>query len=617
MAFHRAVIRAAAQSRARSDDRADPPRADGDVRDAGAAADALRARAARARADPGRRTGGRSRTRPVRPCASTCSRSSAICASSARSSPDRKRPRRPDVSPGKGQKVRCRTGGPVIGSLARGVARPRHRHLSAGRRARGADGDRVDFVWIDLEHGALDVRDVAAARDRRPRGGRRGFARLPVGGRSPRSGRCSTPASTAWSPRGWSARPRRRLVSTGCATRRAARAGSRRGARPRYGPRPTGRRAPLLVQIESAAGAAAADGSPRSMGSRRWSSAAPTSPLTPASRWPTPRGLRDAIARVRRRLLGGRDRVRARRARRSRGCSPSSPAQCPDRRRPRRRRAPLCRALADRFDGAVGSRRAGRRMSAPEAWHVTRTLRAMELLARAAALGAGAGRSARRARAHRAPRAQAARVRGLRDPQRRPPPAVPPDDARRRARRPGRRARRAPRSRRGARDRAARAARHGLPPVRAEPPVRALPRPRPGRRLRPCRPHLRELVPCHCTAAGKALLAWRESWREAVLAQPLASFTERTTTGPESLRRELARTVARGYSVEDREYEADTRGLAAPVFAETGEAVAALAVVAPADGCRPTATARSAPRSWRPPSSLSAELGHDARRSRR
>lgn len=95
-----------------------------------------------------------------------------------------------------------------------------------------------------------------------------------------------------------------------------------------------------------------------------------------------------------------------------------------------------------------------------------------------------------------------------------------------------------------------------------------------------CRPHLRELVPCHCTAAGKALLAWRESWREAVLAESLESFTDRTTTGPESLRRELGRTVARGYAVEDREYEPDTRGLAAPVFADAGEAVAALAVVA-------------------------------------
>ena len=97
------------------------------------------------------------------------------------------------------------------------------------------------------------------------------------------------------------------------------------------------------------------------------------------------------------------------------------------------------------------------------------------------------------------------------------------------------------------------------------------------------RPHLRELVPCHCTAAGKALLAWRDSWREAVLTQPLESFTDRTNTGPQSLRRELARTVARGYAVEDREYERDTRGLSAPVFDATGDAVAALAVAAPTE----------------------------------
>jgi IclR family acetate operon transcriptional repressor len=95
------------------------------------------------------------------------------------------------------------------------------------------------------------------------------------------------------------------------------------------------------------------------------------------------------------------------------------------------------------------------------------------------------------------------------------------------------------------------------------------------------RPHLRELIPCHCTAAGKALLAWRDGWREAVLTQSLTAFTDRTTTGPESLRRELGRTVARGYAVEDREHEPDTRGLAAPVFAANAEAVAAIAVVAP------------------------------------
>jgi DNA-binding IclR family transcriptional regulator len=97
------------------------------------------------------------------------------------------------------------------------------------------------------------------------------------------------------------------------------------------------------------------------------------------------------------------------------------------------------------------------------------------------------------------------------------------------------------------------------------------------------RPQLRELVPCHCTAAGKALLAWRDPWREVVLTQRLEAFTDRTTVGPEALRRELARTVARGYAVEDREYEPSTRALAAPVFDDSGDAVASIAVAAPVD----------------------------------
>jgi IclR family acetate operon transcriptional repressor len=52
-------------------------------------------------------------------------------------------------------------------------------------------------------------------------------------------------------------------------------------------------------------------------------------------------------------------------------------------------------------------------------------------------------------------------------------------------------------------------------------------------------------------------------------------------TGPEWLRREAGRTVARGYAIEDREFERDSRGVAAPVFSQRGDAVAALAVVAP------------------------------------
>jgi DNA-binding IclR family transcriptional regulator len=96
----------------------------------------------------------------------------------------------------------------------------------------------------------------------------------------------------------------------------------------------------------------------------------------------------------------------------------------------------------------------------------------------------------------------------------------------------------------------------------------------------PAKPQLRELVPSHCTATGKALLAWRERWAAAVAKQPLEPRTERTITVRSQLMRELERTRTRGYALEDREHAPDVRAVAAPVFAGPGDAVAAIGVVA-------------------------------------
>ena len=48
-------------------------------------------------------------------------------------------------------------------------------------------------------------------------------------------------------------------------------------------------------------------------------------------------------------------------------------------------------------------------------------------------------------------------------------------------------------------------------------------------------PHLRELVPAHATAAGKALLAHRDPWRRSLIAAGLAPHTDRTLTDPEHM----------------------------------------------------------------------------------
>jgi DNA-binding IclR family transcriptional regulator len=99
-----------------------------------------------------------------------------------------------------------------------------------------------------------------------------------------------------------------------------------------------------------------------------------------------------------------------------------------------------------------------------------------------------------------------------------------------------------------------------------------------------CLPHLRELVPSHCTATGKALLSWRERWRESVLGEPLERHTDRTMTDPAVLREEIARSRLRGYAVEDEEFELGVRAVAAPVFGAGGEAVASLGAAVPATG---------------------------------
>jgi DNA-binding IclR family transcriptional regulator len=99
-----------------------------------------------------------------------------------------------------------------------------------------------------------------------------------------------------------------------------------------------------------------------------------------------------------------------------------------------------------------------------------------------------------------------------------------------------------------------------------------------GNGARPAEPGLHELVPAHCTATGKALLGHRDAWRDSVLSLPLESRTARTITDPSVLRAEAQAIRERGFATEDGEHRAGVRGVAAPVFAPSGEAVAALGV---------------------------------------
>ncbi|WP_182113156.1 IclR family transcriptional regulator [Actinotalea sp. JY-7876] len=86
-------------------------------------------------------------------------------------------------------------------------------------------------------------------------------------------------------------------------------------------------------------------------------------------------------------------------------------------------------------------------------------------------------------------------------------------------------------------------------------------------------------LPMHCTASGKAVLSVAPAaWIDRVIATGLHAVTPRTITDPAELRAELARTRKRGFAIEDQEHEPEIRSVAAPVFNQVGDVVAAVSV---------------------------------------
>lgn len=89
-------------------------------------------------------------------------------------------------------------------------------------------------------------------------------------------------------------------------------------------------------------------------------------------------------------------------------------------------------------------------------------------------------------------------------------------------------------------------------------------------------------LPAHCTASGKAFLAFLPPEEaEAVLARPLKRYTERTICDPEQLRAQLQEIRRLGYSFDDEEHEPGVRAVAAPIRNRQGRVAAALAIVGP------------------------------------
>ena len=90
-------------------------------------------------------------------------------------------------------------------------------------------------------------------------------------------------------------------------------------------------------------------------------------------------------------------------------------------------------------------------------------------------------------------------------------------------------------------------------------------------------------VPLHCSSVGKALLmAMPDNELARVLHQRgLPRLTSKTISTPAALRRDLQQAREQGYAIDDEEHAVGLRCIAAPIFNENAEALAAISLSGP------------------------------------
>jgi IclR family acetate operon transcriptional repressor len=90
-------------------------------------------------------------------------------------------------------------------------------------------------------------------------------------------------------------------------------------------------------------------------------------------------------------------------------------------------------------------------------------------------------------------------------------------------------------------------------------------------------------VPLHCSAIGKAILsATPDKTLSKILHQRgMPCLTVKTITSPAALRGNLEHIRATGYAVDDEEHAVGLRCIAAPIFDETGDVIAAISASGP------------------------------------
>jgi DNA-binding IclR family transcriptional regulator len=90
-------------------------------------------------------------------------------------------------------------------------------------------------------------------------------------------------------------------------------------------------------------------------------------------------------------------------------------------------------------------------------------------------------------------------------------------------------------------------------------------------------------LPVHCTAAGKAMLAFESADRLRLIFKdaPLQKFTDKTMTSHDAFREHLKEVARVGYAVDDEEFEHGVRCVAAPVKDYSHKVVASVGLSGP------------------------------------
>lgn len=117
-------------------------------------------------------------------------------------------------------------------------------------------------------------------------------------------------------------------------------------------------------------------------------------------------------------------------------------------------------------------------------------------------------------------------------------------------------------------------------------------------------------APIHCSANGKALLAYRTDTEvDRILKPPLRRYTNATITDPKKIKAELKQIHAQGYAVDFGAYIADVHAVGAPIRDRTGHVIASIGVVAPANRLQKSKAKEFARLAISTASEISAALG--------